>query len=276
MRLNFPKTKRGDTIIEVTFAITIFALVSVLTVSLMNAGLATAQGSLELSTTRAEMNAQAEAIRFIHNSFLSERELVTDKQQYRDLWVALTQDTGAVNVVNSPENLPALAVNNCSEVYDSSKDSSILGSKLTAFVLNTRAIDPYDETMFPAGSNSKLTTSELREIVVSTKNSPQKFVETQLYPRVIFTRNSSTGSDADVNAANSDTELEETSTYRYVARAEGLWVISVKDSTTSNHKIPEFYDFHIRACWYAPGKNNPTTIGTIIRLYNPELVEGVQ
>ena len=67
-----------------------------------------------------------------------------------------------------------------------------------------------------------------------------------------------------------------------MARAEGIWIIAVRDKTDSanssankNNVIPEFYDFHIRTCWTAPGRARPSTIGTIIRLYNPELVERI-
>ena len=40
--------KRGDTIIEVMFAIAVFSLVAVITISMMNLGTANAEGSLEL------------------------------------------------------------------------------------------------------------------------------------------------------------------------------------------------------------------------------------
>lgn len=261
------KFKHGDTIIEVVFAITIFALISVITVALMSAGLSTAQASLELSMTRSEMDGQANAIRFIHNSFLSEREIPISSQEYRALWTKLSRDSDAATntgLVNKPENLPALAVDSCAVPY-STDAGGIKNSNLTAFVVNTRLL--YGATSY--------TTDELNQLFVGTKTYPDKFSETQLYPRIIYQQNKSTAGGAVDSSENSDDELSESGLYRYIARAEGIWIIAVKDSTNSNHTIPEFYDFHIRTCWIAPGRDRPTTIGTIIRLYNPELVEAL-
>lgn len=42
----------------------------------------------------------------------------------------------------------------------------------------------------------------------------------------------------------------------------GLWVETVVPTGSAN-----FVDFHIRACWDAPGSDTPTTLGTIVRLY---------
>lgn len=50
-------------------------------------------------------------------------------------------------------------------------------------------------------------------------------------------------------------------------------MIAVRDDTAGTAETPEFFDFHIRTCWYAPGVKRPSTIATIVRLYNPELTE---
>lgn len=69
------------------------------------------------------------------------------------------------------------------------------------------------------------------------------------YPRIAY------GDDADSNAiTNSNTDYK---------RAEGIWVEKVHLANTN------YYDFHIRACWSAPGSNVNTTLGTIVRLYDP-------
>lgn len=60
----------GDTIIEVLFAITIFSLIVVTALSLMNQGLATSQRSLETTLVRQQMDGQAEALRFLHESYI--------------------------------------------------------------------------------------------------------------------------------------------------------------------------------------------------------------
>ncbi len=70
------------------------------------------------------------------------------------------------------------------------------------------------------------------------------------YPRISY------GDDADTNA----NWLRDGLAYR---GAEGIWVEKVHVPNT------RYYDFHIRACWSAPGSNVNTTLGTIVRLYDP-------
>lgn len=49
------------------------------------------------------------------------------------------------------------------------------------------------------------------------------------------------------------------------ATSQGMWIEVVKPPKAGSG----YYDFHIRACWIAPGNNTPTTLGTIVRLYDP-------
>jgi Tfp pilus assembly protein FimT len=70
MRLTYT-SERGDTLIEVMFAFAIFALVAVSSLTIMNQGISTAQRSLEITLVRAQMDAQAEAIRYIHQAYVS-------------------------------------------------------------------------------------------------------------------------------------------------------------------------------------------------------------
>lgn len=65
------KAEAGDTLIEVMFAFAIFALVAVGSLTIMNQGIAAAQRSLEISLVRAQMDAQAEAIRYIHQAYVA-------------------------------------------------------------------------------------------------------------------------------------------------------------------------------------------------------------
>lgn len=72
MRLNPPKVmEQGDTIIEVIFAVVIFALVAVSSLTIMNQGMATAERALEVTLVRQQMDAQAEALRYIHDMQLA-------------------------------------------------------------------------------------------------------------------------------------------------------------------------------------------------------------
>jgi type II secretory pathway pseudopilin PulG len=259
--------KRGDTLIEVTFAIAVFCLVSAITMMVMNSDLAAMQATMELTMARNEIDAQAEAIRFIHNNYNSERELVEDKRVYEKLWLKITRDESTVigtssgsGLVNSPNNLSRFYSTDCSKYYNFGNTTTTDGIHNIqldhAFIINTRKIDPYNV----AGT------------IMSAKKNPNKFKETTLYPRVIF--ESTTPS-----AGNTDDSLYETNMklYNQVARAEGLWVIGVKQENKNEPgKAPQYFDFHIRACWYAPGRSTASTIATIIRLYNPEYIQEIK
>ena len=182
------RLRKGDTIVEVTIAIAVFSLVAVISINLMSAGLSTAQASLEVTMAREEINAQAEAIRFVHNSFSLERELPSNTnnsgktQVYKDLWLRLSRDSGATDggMVNKAKDVPDLAVNNCSQVYDGG-GKSIFNTNLTAFVIDFRSLDPND---------TSFDNDNLKEIVVSTENYKDRFVEAVINPRVLFSQES--------------------------------------------------------------------------------------
>lgn len=63
--------ERGDTIIEVLFAVAVFAMVAVGCLSIMNQGLATAQRSLEVTLVRQQVQAQAEALRYMNAAYVA-------------------------------------------------------------------------------------------------------------------------------------------------------------------------------------------------------------
>lgn len=63
--------QRGDTIVEVLFAVTVFSLIAVGGLSIMNQGAAMAQRSLEIGQVRDQMDTQADALRFLHGAYLA-------------------------------------------------------------------------------------------------------------------------------------------------------------------------------------------------------------
>lgn len=67
----FWRNERGDTIIEVLFAVTVFSLVAVGTFAIMNQGTAIAQRSVEITLVRQQIDAQAEAIRYVHQAYVT-------------------------------------------------------------------------------------------------------------------------------------------------------------------------------------------------------------
>ena len=65
------RLNRGDTLIEVLFAVTVFSLVAVGGISIMNQGTAAAQRSLEITLVRQQIDSQAETLRFLNASYVS-------------------------------------------------------------------------------------------------------------------------------------------------------------------------------------------------------------
>lgn len=70
----FSHKTRGDTLIEVLFAISIFSLVAVGGLSIMNQGTSTTQRALEITLVRNEIDAQAEVLRYLNASYIAEYE----------------------------------------------------------------------------------------------------------------------------------------------------------------------------------------------------------
>lgn len=230
--------RAGDTIVEVIFAITVFCMIAVIGMSLMNQGITTAQISLEVSLAREEINAQAEALRFIHNNYIAEmgrqESLPEDSvhQQYTQLWKRVIE--------KSSTSAPALATTDptCPNV---GKDGLQGISKESFFVLNVRDIGPSNPT----------DTEFINRSLVSDEN---RLVVASVFPRILY----NTSADPNTSDSNKVDDVNATS----LIKAEGIWVLAVRGTN--------FYDFHVRACWSAPGRSVATTIGTIVRLYDPE------
>lgn len=66
------KSQAGDTIIEVLFAVTVFGLVAVGGLSLMTQGTALAQRALEIGLVRQQMDAQADALRYLNRAYVAD------------------------------------------------------------------------------------------------------------------------------------------------------------------------------------------------------------
>ena len=62
----------GDTIVEVMIAFAIFAAVLASSMAIMNLGIGKSMRSLEITQVRQQMDAQAEMIRFIHDSYVDQ------------------------------------------------------------------------------------------------------------------------------------------------------------------------------------------------------------
>ena len=65
------QAERGDTLIEVLLAVTIFSLIVVGALAIMNQGMSAARRSLETTLARQVMDGQAESLRFMHESYVA-------------------------------------------------------------------------------------------------------------------------------------------------------------------------------------------------------------
>lgn len=281
MSMRFP---HGDTLIEVMFSVTVFALVIVVSINLMNGGINTAQKTLEVTMTRNEIDAQAEAIRFIHNSYLAERELASSNHQFYELWRTIV-DTNAI----TPSSFSAdylgeyRTVNSCSDLYGEGgafNPTRYVG-RTNSFILNTRLIQPrignstqyqYGDSVAGAINYEDL----LNSIIVSgTTGAGGKLQPANLYPRIIYSRLGTGDIDDSHSSAAGYSSLKESEQYLEVSRAEGIWLTAVRggDNAEDVDREPEYYDFYIQSCWHSIGKNTPTSIVTIVRLYNPEVID---
>jgi type II secretory pathway pseudopilin PulG len=198
--------QRGDTIIEVLFAITVFAMVAVGSLSIMNQGTGSAQRSLEVTLVREQIDAQAEAIRFIHQAYVTSYQADVQPSGTAAEWTKM-KALGKEN----PSAFGNLPNNQCLETAPDN-----------AFVLNARRAE------------------------VSTATVTMRPLEGSTLPPF-------------AQVAYDDTS-------NAIDQAYGIWVEVVPSAASEDVK---FVDFHIRACWDSPGATIPVTLGTIVRLYEP-------
>ena len=280
--------KHGDTIIEVTLSIAIFSLIAVLSLNLMNNGVSNAQRTLEITMARNEIDAQAEALRYIHSSYVAERQLSRDQSQFRKLWDALREaaitredeleDDNELDMIKFDIN----NLNSCSDAYGSDDTFAQEGSavyNMNSFVLNTRLLLPDTDTTYAGESYDTL----MKDIVVGMirlkdeagNQVANKLYAPTLYPRIIYSSigdsSRGIGNNDNYDSTNENGSLVEDKIYNRISRAEGIWIVAAGEEGKGT--ASSFYDFYIRTCWHSVGDKIPSTITTIVRLYNPEVIE---
>lgn len=203
------RDERGDTLVEVLFAFAVFAVVAVGSLTIMNQGVASAQRSLEITLVRQQMDAQAEAIRYVHQAYVAAYQK----------GVTPAPDTAAAQwgVMKSKGETQAASFN---QINGATCPAVIPGQH--PFILNART--------------AKVSTTT----PTSTANIGASLPP---YAQVLYNPDSS------------------------INQAYGIWVEAVPSSGNTNNA--GFVDFHISACWDAPGGSVPATLGTIVRLYEP-------
>lgn len=274
MRRQVKTSRRGDTLIEVMLSISIFALVAMITINMMNDGINTAQRTLEAEMARNEIDAQAEALRYIHNNYVAERQKLESESQFRKIWNKLISKASRPGATvakraetESGKSFDINDMNSCEEPYAEQAHLQLYD----AFILNTRLIMPElsTESDFKyLGYNY----NELTNHMIAYRNTDtKKFSAPSLYPRIIFGKlaNKGTGKK-NTEEANLD---EGKDIFNDIAVAEGIWIDAVSNIDTYGKTGADYYDFYIRTCWHAAGQRVPSTITTVVRLYNPEVME---
>lgn len=237
--------KKGDTLIEVMLAIGIFSMIAIAITAVMTSGSSGAQTTLETTLAREEIDAQAEAIRFIQTSYAINKS--SADKTYANLWNEIkeraivfqpgaTKETKEATLQYTPETC----------------DAALTQAGNHAFVINPRALSEFSSS----GASDAIVTGN-------------RLTTTQTYPRLVFGGSSGENGSNDL-LVNSGDQLY---------RAEGIYVIAVKDDGTTDVidasgdvKDYGFYDFFIRSCWYGANDDQPTTISTVIRLYDPDAI----
>ena len=247
--------KRGDTLIEVMLSVAIFGMVTVGSIQLMNRGVATAQGNLETSMARNEIDAQAEALRFIHKAYTTNRS--NNSNPYTILWGQIT--TRAVSFNDLPDDFfSSYNGGSCTNNSGGYSDSIIMNGK--SFIINPRYFNN-----LPTHKNDY--TTQTGTNVLSIYNATGgNLTPAETYPRLIYT-DESTNPLSDQAIANEKNQR--------FATAEGIWVTAVKQETALGVP-PNYYDFYIRTCWSNISGHGSTTISSIVRLYNPDIAPAAE
>jgi type II secretory pathway pseudopilin PulG len=190
----------GDTLIEVLFAVTVFSLIVVTSLSLMNQGVSAAQRSLEITTVRQQMDGQVETLRFLHEAYV---------QAYQ-----------AGQTYNLDDATTASPAKEYYKIIKYTTACQVPNNRSTDFILN-----PVSATL--------VTDSNI-------------FKPAETFSQLSY----GTGSNSGV-----------------LTGSNGMWIEAVRSGGAGASS--GFIDFHVRACWDAPGLNSPMNLGTIVRLYEP-------
>lgn len=95
-------SSRGDTIIEVLLAFTVFCLIAVLGMNLMNKGTATAQRAMEITQVKQQVDAQVEALRAAQQDYFAKAGATTvTGNTPADSWKSIVDLSSSSTTVDS-------------------------------------------------------------------------------------------------------------------------------------------------------------------------------
>ncbi|MEO5950800.1 MAG: hypothetical protein ABIQ04_05110 [Candidatus Saccharimonadales bacterium] len=169
----------------------------------MNQSISTAQRSLEITLVRQQMDAQAEALRFINQSYIA---------NYQRGGAPPTGTAGEwVTIANSKSVAQA-------STFGQSVGVTCPSLPSRAFILNTQTARIWNQAPKSTAAVGSPPFSQVRY---------------------------SAGA---------------------ISSAYGIWIEAVRSGAVGQLG---YIDFHIRTCWNSPGSSVVSTLGTIVRLYEP-------
>lgn len=250
------QNERGDTLIEVLLAITIFTAAVIGAFIVMSNGIGTAQRSLEVTQVRLQVDNQVELLRHINNI-----ALVSTGRTYANINAGSLSLSGSDSLIGSWEAIKKRA-GNAAPAYEKMsqhgcKPAAIIKDSQLAGIAKPFFIDP------ATGSVVDFATNDTGGAFVTAAPSDP------LYP----------------GGAPYETAQEPPTFSRIIQSAHGsnhrpisqmIWVYAIKskmsatDALKGRHgDITRYYDLHVRACWHSPVGDGVQTLGTIVRLYEP-------
>ena len=250
--------KHGDTLVEVTIAIGIFSMIAIAVASVMSSGVSSSQTALETTLAREEIDAQADALRFLQSSYVSSKRFEDVKNDYQDstnpnraIWGQIVDRVNSVETINPSDETPSVeqfSPADCDSLYNKDFEDSLYAQK--AFILDLKNLSDSTKAVIASDPNN------------AGDGSP--FATAQTYPRVAFS-----------NKENDQNLITITGTGSSLYKAYGIYIVGVQDPKTTNisgnTNTSAYYDFYIRTCWYGTNANRPSTISTVVRLYNPDV-----
>lgn len=104
--------QRGDTIIEVLLAVTIFSMVAVGSIAIMGRSANAAQQAIEVTLVRQQIDSQVEALRAAHQAY---SRLTTEEAQSHSTWAKLMD--AAESKIDDSEECPDQTMLNVQQAY---------------------------------------------------------------------------------------------------------------------------------------------------------------
>lgn len=249
--------ERGDTLIEVLFAVSIFSAVVVGTIVIMNQGIASAQQALEINLVRNQIDTQAELLRHLNNAKLTAlgRNATGDSAEWDGIVAkagTTAADYGLISVFECTSDIDNCAPDAAGA--DATRPCEPASLPNNAFFINPKTGAMVEKNDLVGGGSA-------------------------FRPAVVFSQVQSTEKYT-AQTVGEVTSVVESSNPDMVSTM--LWIQPVSSANDPNGgtlggsalTLTKYYDFHIRACWDSPASGGGLMkLGTIVRLYVP--CEGV-